>query len=83
MIWLDNEGHIVMRSNYNYQSAENIIDYQKAIIHLLQSQNKDSVNEETTYNALELLETMLFEPSQLNIENAMKEKIQQEFVKQE
>ena len=82
MIWLDNEGHIVMRSNYNNQSAEDIIDYQKAIIHLLRSQDKDFVNQETTYNALELLEAMLFEPSQLNIEGDIKEQLTKELAKQ-
>lgn len=82
MIWLDNNGHIVMRSNSNYKSADDIVDYQKAIIHLLQTQNKECTDENTTYNALDLLEMMLFEPSQLNIENSMNEKIKEQFVKQ-
>lgn len=79
MIWLDDKGHIVMRSNYNYKSAEDIVNYQKSIIHLLQTQNHDCVNEETTYNALDLLENLLFEPAQVNVEELLKKEIQKEF----
>jgi hypothetical protein len=69
MIWLDDEGHIVIRSAYNSQSLENIIEYQKALIHLLQTQDKNLVNQDTTYSALSLLEDMLFVPEQINIKD--------------
>lgn len=79
MIWLDDNGHIIMQSNYNYKSADDIVNYQKSIIHLLQTQNSDCANEDTTYNALDLLENLLFEPNQVNVEALMKERIKKEF----
>lgn len=79
MIWLDDNGHIVMRSNYKHKSSEDIVNYQKSIIHLLQTQNSDCFNEDTTYNALDLLENLLFEPSQVNVEDLIKKEISKEF----
>lgn len=81
MIWLDDEGHIVMRSTYKHQGVENIIGYQKTIIHLLQTQNQDCVNEDTTYNALAILEDMLFVENQVNILDVQKAKRKAEFEK--
>jgi hypothetical protein len=67
MIWLDDEGHIVMRSNANYQCADTIVDYQKSLIYLIQCQTADTFNQDIHYSALDLLENILFEPQQITL----------------
>lgn len=76
MIWIDNKGHVIIKSNYACQTTEDILDKQKAIIHLLQTQNSDCFDEMTSYNALALLEDMLFAPEQIKAKEEFKEALE-------
>lgn len=62
MIWLDDNGHILVKTQESRQTVERILEYQKSLLYLIQTQNKDFFDEEIHYNACELLNNLL--PSQ-------------------
>lgn len=64
MIYINDQGKIVMQSNESRQDLERIMDYQKALLHLIQNQNKECFDEYNNWVACELLSNLLFDESQ-------------------
>lgn len=65
MIWLDDDGHIVIRTELTKNDMEQVIEMRKSITFLLQTQDKDFYDREQSYNAFELLSYLEFQPDQI------------------
>jgi len=76
MIYVNKQGNIVINSNESHQGIERILEYQKALLHLIQNQNQDFFDQEMHWVACELLSNLLFDESRCSpnrINAALKE----------
>ena len=65
MIWLDEDGHIVIKTNLTTKELDQIIDMKNSITFLIKTQDKDFHNSDINYNAFELLSYLEFEANQI------------------
>ncbi len=64
MIYVNKQGNIVINSNESHEGIERILEYQKALLHLIQNQHQDFFDQEMHWVACELLSNLLFDRNQ-------------------
>ena len=65
MIWLDNDGKIVIRTEIDKNNVDAIIEMKKSVLNLLNTQMPDFIDREENYWAFELVKLLEPEPEQI------------------
>ena len=65
MIWLDDNGTIVIKTDIDKNNVDTIIEMKKSVLNLLNTQMPDFIDREENYWAFELVKLLEPEPEQI------------------
>lgn len=65
MIWLDDNGNIVIRTDITKNNVNEIVEMKKSVLNLLNTQMTDFVDRDENYWAFELVKLLEPEPEQI------------------
>ena len=65
MIWLDDNGKIVIRTEININNLDQIVGMKKSVLNLLNTQIPDFIDRDENYWAFELVKLLEPEPEQI------------------
>lgn len=69
MIWLDDNGNIVIRTDITKNNVNEIVEMKKSVLNLLNTQMTDFVDRDENYWAFELVKLLEPEPEQICLKN--------------
>lgn len=65
MIWLDDNGNIVIKTEITKNNVDTIVEMKKSVLNLLNTQMPDFIDREENYWAFELVKLLEPEPEQI------------------
>jgi hypothetical protein len=65
MIWLDDNGKIVIRTNLEKNEMNEIVEMKRSVLNLLASQDEHFANRDENYWAFQLVQLLEPEPEQI------------------
>lgn len=65
MIWLDDNGNIVIRTDITKKNINEIVEMKKSVLNLLNTQMPDFIDRDENYWAFELVKLLEPEPEQI------------------
>ena len=65
MIWLDDNGNIVIRTDITKKNVNEIVEMKKSVLNLLNTQMPDFIDRDENYWAFELVKLLEPEPEQI------------------
>ena len=67
MIWLDDNGNIIIKTEINKNNLDTIVEMKKSVLNLLNTQMPDFIDREENYWAFELVKLLEPEADQICI----------------
>lgn len=71
MIWLDDNGNIVIRTDITKNNVNEIVEMKKSVLNLLNTQMTDFIDRDENYWAFELVKLLEPEPEQICLEKQL------------
>jgi hypothetical protein len=65
MIWLDDNGNIVIKTDITKKNVNEIVEMKKSVLNLLNTQMPDFIDRDENYWAFELIKLLEPEPEQI------------------
>jgi hypothetical protein len=65
MIWLDDNGKVVIKTEIPAKDIYEVVEMKKSVLNLMSSQNKDMIDGEENYWAIQLIKLLDPEPEQI------------------
>lgn len=65
MIWLDDDGNIVIRTGITKNNVNEIVEMRRSVLNLLNTQMPDFIDRDENYWAFELVKLLEPEPEQI------------------
>jgi hypothetical protein len=73
MIWLDDNGKVVIKTDIQAKDIYEVVEMKKSVLSLLSSQDKEMIDGEENYWAIQLIKLLDPEPEQICLKKEQKQ----------